>query len=84
MAEDPAEALKWFRKAASQGHTEAQRVVGIYYEEGKVVSQDYPEAFAWYRKSAESGMPGRSATSPGRIAMAGAAPSIRTKPSSFS
>ena len=32
-------ALGWFRKASSQGHAEAKRVIGIYYEEGNVVAR---------------------------------------------
>ena len=35
--EDPQAALAWFMKAAQDGHAESQRVVGIYYQEGKAV-----------------------------------------------
>ena len=53
--EDYYEAVKWYRKAAEQGHAFAQTNLGLCYEEGKGVSQDYYEAVKWYRKAAEQG-----------------------------
>ena len=50
-----AEAIKWFRKVAEQGHTDAQVWIGYYYEKGQGVQQDYAEAVKWYRKAAEQG-----------------------------
>jgi len=53
VAKDEAEALKWFLKAAEQGHAEAQFNTGVCYENGQGVPQDYAEAVRWYRKAAE-------------------------------
>lgn len=39
-AGDPEHAAQWFGKAASAGHDEAQRVLGLYYTEGKGVAKD--------------------------------------------
>ncbi len=45
---DDAEAVKWFRKAAMQGHTMAQRNLGSMYSGGgKGVRKDKVEAYAW-------------------------------------
>ena len=49
------EAVYWYRKAAEQGHTEAQNNLGVCYEYGKGVEQDYEEAAKWYKKAAEQG-----------------------------
>ena len=50
-----AEAVKWYRKAAEQGHADAQFDLGYCYKEGEGVTQDYSEAVKWYRKAAEQG-----------------------------
>ena len=50
-----AERLRWYRLAAEQGHVEAQIALGISYNSGKGVVQDYDEAVRWYRKAAEQG-----------------------------
>ena len=55
VAQDDAEALKWFRKAAEQGHVKAQKNLGDMYVTGKGVAQSDAEAAQWYRKSAEQG-----------------------------
>ncbi len=44
VAEDFAEAAKWFRKAAEQGDSFAEKALGIFYEQGRGVAQDYSEA----------------------------------------
>ena len=49
------EAVKWFRKAAEQGHSEAQYYLGCCYDSGEGVDQDYALAVEWYRKAAEQG-----------------------------
>lgn len=46
------DALKWYLKAAKQGHANAQNKLGVCYFEGKGVKQDYLQAFFWYNKSA--------------------------------
>jgi len=53
VAQDYAEAVKWYRKAAEQGYASAQGNLGGCYSEGKGVTQDYAEAVKWYRKAAE-------------------------------
>ncbi|MGM9822925.1 MAG: toll/interleukin-1 receptor domain-containing protein, partial [Muribaculaceae bacterium] len=49
------EAVKWYRKAAEQGHAGAQNNLGVCYENGYGVTKDYYEAVKWYRKAAEQG-----------------------------
>jgi TPR repeat protein len=43
-----------FRRA-EKGDAKAQFVLGLKYENGKGVPQDYAEAAKWYRKAAEQG-----------------------------
>ena len=50
------EAAKWFRKAADQGHADAQYGLGMFYNEGIGVPKNYTEAVKWYRKAAEQGL----------------------------
>ena len=47
------EAIKWYRKAAEQGHVEAQYNLGNMYFRGETVKQDRLEAIKWYKKVAE-------------------------------
>ncbi len=49
------QAVEYFRKAAEQGHTDAQFYLGYCYENGQGVAQDYMEAVKWYKKAAEQG-----------------------------
>ena len=53
--QDYVEAVKWFRKAAKQGHLEAQDNLGLCYRDGLGVAKDYVEAVKWFRKAAEQG-----------------------------
>ena len=39
-----AEAVKWYREAAERGYPAAQFNLGVFYETGQVVPQDYTEA----------------------------------------
>ncbi len=56
VAQDYAEAIKWFRLAAAQGHAKAQYNLGIvYYVQGQGVAQDYAEAVKWFRLAAAQG-----------------------------
>lgn len=52
---DLTEAVKWWRKAADQGHLKAQASLGWAYYKGEGVPKDYAEAVKWYRKAAEKG-----------------------------
>ena len=49
------------RFAAEQGDTKAQSNLGLMYDQGLGVSQDYAEAVRWLRLAAEQGTPGLSA-----------------------
>jgi len=49
--------LKWIRKAAENGHAEAQCRLGNIYQNETffAIKRDYKQAVYWYRKSAEQG-----------------------------
>ena len=55
VARDHAEAAKWYRRAAEQGHASAQFNLGLMYKNGEGVPQDYAKAAKWYRQAAEQG-----------------------------
>ena len=55
MSQDYAEALKWSRKAADQGHAPAQYNLGVMYRNGRGVPQDYVRAHIWFSLSAAQG-----------------------------
>lgn len=45
----------WYRKAADQGHVEAQYIMGLLNTLGEGVPQSDYNAFYWYKKAAENG-----------------------------
>jgi len=47
--------VKWYRIAAAQGYAPAQSSLGLAYEKGQGVPQDYQEAVKWYRLAAAQG-----------------------------
>ena len=47
MSPDPAEAAKWFRRAADQGHVSAQYALGLMYKEGTGLAKDLVRAYMW-------------------------------------
>ena len=47
--------MKWYHKAAEQGEANAQYNLGVMYDKGQGVPQDYREAVKWYHKAAEQG-----------------------------
>jgi TPR repeat protein len=49
-------ASKWYKKAAKQGHAEAQYNLGIMYYNGRGVDVNYKKAIEWYEKAAEQGL----------------------------
>lgn len=51
VPKDAEEALKWFKKAALQGHLKAQYNLALMYDS----LQQYEDAFIWYEKAAEKG-----------------------------
>jgi tetratricopeptide (TPR) repeat protein len=49
-------AVQWCRKAAEQGHAQAQFEIGVFYMNGKGgLCKDAGEAVVWFRKAAELG-----------------------------
>jgi TPR repeat protein len=54
-AENYAQAMIWYRKAADQGYARAQHNIGVLYALGHGVKQDYVQAMTWYRKAADQG-----------------------------
>ncbi len=48
MPQDYAEAAKWYRKAAAQGHASAQFKLGGSYFLGRGAPQDYVQAHVWF------------------------------------
>lgn len=57
---DYTEAVKWFRKAGEQGHTEAQIILAALYYKGLGETHDYQdhnEAPKWAEMAAEHGSP---------------------------
>ena len=55
VPKDSAEAARWWRKAAEQGHANAQSKLGAMYADGVGVLKDEIEALAWFSVSAASG-----------------------------
>ena len=55
VPEDDAEAVRWYRMAADQGHAKAQYNLGLMYYEGKGVPVNYVTAYAWWNIAAASG-----------------------------
>ncbi len=47
--------IRWYRKAAEQGHAEAQANMGLYSIQGIGVDCDTIQAVEWYQKAAEKG-----------------------------
>jgi formylglycine-generating enzyme len=48
-------AFKVYRQAADQGSATATTNIGLLYEHGYGVAQDYGQAMQWYRKAADTG-----------------------------
>lgn len=55
VASSDEEMLKWLRKAADQGHIEAQFKLGNMYIIGDRVAESQENAVIWWRKAAEQG-----------------------------
>ena len=51
VPQDVVEAVKWYQKAAEQGHVVAQVMVALQHE----TMRDHAEAAKWYRKAADQG-----------------------------
>jgi len=53
MYRNKSASLKWYRKAAEQGHAAAQFNLGEMYENGWGVDKNYSTEVEWYRKAVE-------------------------------
>ena len=53
--EDLVEAIKWFEKAAAQGHAQAQYELAQVYKLGRGTLQDYDAAARWFMEAARKG-----------------------------
>lgn len=52
VRQDHAQAIKWLRRAAEQGHQAAQSNLGFAYRYGEGVPQDYVQAHMWLNLAA--------------------------------
>ena len=48
VAEDKAEAFKWFLRAAEQGDVKSQMSVGWEYGSGELFPKDFVKAYMWF------------------------------------
>ena len=48
VAQDYAEAVNWYRKAADHGYPVAQLNLGLMYATGKGVQRNYVESYKWF------------------------------------
>ncbi|MDB5473799.1 MAG: hypothetical protein JWP99_1102 [Devosia sp.] len=55
LAQDYAEAAKWYERSAAQGLVPAQYRLGNLYETGTGVEKDLENAKLWYQRAAEAG-----------------------------
>lgn len=55
VKQDDFEAVKWFRKAADQGHAKAQVLLGLSYILGKGVQVNKVLAKEWFGKACDNG-----------------------------
>ena len=52
---DARKAVRWYRRAAEAGDSDAQHNLGYCYENGAGADVDACEAVRWYRRAAEGG-----------------------------
>ncbi|MBA4387226.1 MAG: hypothetical protein C0404_04545 [Verrucomicrobia bacterium] len=55
VAQDYAEAVKWYSKAADAGDTDAMSALGTMCEHGEGVATNYAQAYMWYSLSVAAG-----------------------------
>jgi hypothetical protein len=53
VAQDEDQATLWFRRAAAQGHADAQFCLGVKYQNGLGLPKDDVQAVSWYCRAAE-------------------------------
>lgn len=56
VLQDPAMALKWYKKAAEAGHSRACRILGGKYQRGDGIIQSYQEAEYWYENAGDNAL----------------------------
>ena len=52
VEKDDGDAVWYFREAAIQGHADAQFRLGLMYEEGNGIPQDFQSAHVWFNIAA--------------------------------
>ena len=55
IPKDPDVAFWWYMRAAQQGDSQSQFIVGENYEKGETVEEDLDEACEWYKRAAKQG-----------------------------
>jgi S1-C subfamily serine protease len=55
VPQDDAEAVRWYRKAAQQGNSTGQALLGTMLEDGRGIPRDYVQAYMWYNLAAAGG-----------------------------
>ncbi len=55
LAQDYASAVKWYKRAAEQGHASAQFNLGEMYFKGQGDTKDYTRAYMWWEIAASQG-----------------------------
>ena len=55
VTKDAAEALRWYRLAAEQGHPGACDKVARFYDGGLGVAEDKQEAIRWFKRAVKAG-----------------------------
>lgn len=63
VAEDPAKAARYYRRALALGYADARGPLGLLHGLGRGVSQDYIAAYRWYTAGA-NGQPGSADVDP--------------------
>lgn len=58
VPQEHAEAVKWYRRAAEQGHAHAQQSLGLKYFLGQGVPQGYVQVHMWLNLAASRLSPG--------------------------
>ena len=49
--------FKYLRRSAEEGYSVAQHLLGVAFQEGKLVKKNYMQALAWFRQAAKNGYP---------------------------
>ena len=52
---DYATEMRLYRQLSDQGNARAQTYLGVMYEKGRGVPQDFAEALKWFRVAADNG-----------------------------